>query len=127
MPEDRDPNVSMIELQEEFIRHYERGGKKVRFLAFVATLAGGYFALVYFLQLIILPFALGIRSQTVNLVDPSLMALEAVGLAIALLWFLAGLRDLAFAGRLARQVREIRALQAQVAREYSLDKEPLWK
>ena len=124
MSEEKDPSVSMIELQEEFVQHYESGGKKVRFLALVATVAGGYFALVYFLQLVILPFALGIRSQTVDLVDPSLMALEAVGFAVALLWCLAGIRDLAFAGRLAWQVMDLRALQAQVAEKYGLDKQP---
>ena len=45
MSEDRDPEVSMIEMQEEFIQHMERGGRKIRLLALVATLAGGYIAL----------------------------------------------------------------------------------
>jgi hypothetical protein len=121
MSEDKDPNVSMIEFQEEFIQHYERGGKKIRLLALIATLAGGYFAFVYFLQLVILPFALGITSQTVNLIDPSLMVLEAVGFTIALLWFLTGVRDLIFANRMARQIKEIRTLQAQVAKKYGLN------
>lgn len=124
MSEERSPAVSMIELQEEFVQHFERGGRKIRFLALIATVAGAYFALTYFLQLVILPFALGITSQTVDLVDPSLMALEAVGFVVALLWFLAGLRDLSFASRMARQIREIRTLQAEVAKKYGLDSAP---
>ncbi|MDG7008821.1 MAG: hypothetical protein JRN06_11415 [Nitrososphaerota archaeon] len=120
MAEETDPNVSVIELQEEFLEHYERGGKKIRLLALVATLAGGYFALAYFLQLVVLPYVLGITSQTVNLVDPSLMVLEAASLIIALLWFVAGLRDLTFANRVSRKTREIRARQAELAKKYGL-------
>ncbi|MDE1852138.1 MAG: hypothetical protein KGI38_00105 [Thaumarchaeota archaeon] len=122
MSEDKDPNVAMIELHEDFIQHMERGGRKIRTLALVATLASAYFAFNYFLQLIVFPFGLGITSQTVDLVDPSLMALEAVSLVIALLWFVSGLRDLSFARRVAKQIKEIRALQAQVAKDYGLNK-----
>ena len=86
----------------------------------IATFAGGYFALAYFLQLVVLPYALGITSQTVNLVDPSLMAAEAVSFTIALLWFFAGLRDLVFARKLSSRVKEIRALQAELAKKYGL-------
>lgn len=124
MAEETDPNVSMIELQEEFLEHYERGGKKIRFLALIATLAGGYFTLAYFLQLVVLPFVLEIRSQTVNLVDPGLMILEAASLIIALLWFVAGIRDLIFANRVARRIRDIRARQADFAKKYGLDVAP---
>ena len=120
MSEDNDPNVSIIELQEDFIQHYERGGRKILVLALIATLAGGYFAFVYFLQLVVLPFALGVTSQTVNLVDPNLMALESVSLAIALLWLLAGVRDVLFARRMARRIKEIRAQQEQIAKRYGL-------
>lgn len=120
MAKETDPNVSIIELQEEFLEHYERGGKKIRFLALIAILAGGYFAFTYFLQLVVLPFMLGITSQTVNLVDPSLMAFEAAGFIIALLWFLAGLRDLIFANRISRRISEIRTRQAEIAKEYGL-------
>ena len=121
MSEDKDPNVSMIELQEEFIQHMERGGRKIRVLALIATLTGGYFAISYVLQLAIVPYALGITRQTVILVDPSLMALEAVSLAVALLWLFAGVRDLSFQGKMAKRIKEIRALQAEVAKKYGLE------
>ena len=120
MSDERDPNVSVIELQEDFLQHMERGGRKIRTLALIATVAGGYFAISYFLQLVILPFGLGITTQTVNLVEPGLMAIGAVSLAISLLWFAAGIRDILFQRRLARQISEIRALQAQTARKYEL-------
>jgi len=76
MPEDKDPNVSAIELQEEFMQHMESGGRKIRTLALLAVIAGGFFSVSYFVQLVVLPYMLGVTSQTVNLVDPTLMALE---------------------------------------------------
>ena len=121
MTEDRDPNVSLIELQEEFLQHVERGGRKITLLALIATLAGAYFAINYFLQLVVFPFGLGIKTQTVNLLDPALMAAGAVSLIISLTWAMAGLRDLLFARRLARRVKEIRSLQAEAAKKYGLE------
>jgi len=122
MSEDKDPSVSIIELQEEFIQHMERGGRKIRLLALIAIIAGAYFALSYFFQLVVLPYGLGITSETVNLVDPALVALGAVSLVVSLLWFYAGVRDLVFERRLAKRIREVRELQSQVAQKYSLGK-----
>jgi hypothetical protein len=123
MSEAKDPNVSMIELQEEFIQHMERGGRKITLLAVIATIAGAYFAINYFLQLVVFPYALGITSQTVNLVDPSLVVVGALSFAISLLWFYAGLRDLVFGRKMAKQIREIRELQSQAAKKYGLGPE----
>jgi len=120
MSEEKDPSVSIIELQEEFIQHVERGGRKIRLLALIAIFAGGYFALNYFIQLVVLPYGLGITSETVNLVDPTLVATGAISLVISLLWFYAGLRDLVFERRLAKRIREVRELQSQVAKKYGL-------
>jgi len=120
MSEDKDPSVSIIELQEEFVQHMERGGRKIILLALIAVVSGAYFALNYFLQLVVLPYGLGIKSQTVNLVDPALVAVGSVSLVISLLWLYAGLRDLVFGRRLERRIKELRELQAQVAQKYGL-------
>jgi hypothetical protein len=120
MAEESDPGVSTIELQEEFIQHMERGGRKVRLLAAVATVSGAYFAITYFLQLVVFPYVLGDRVQVVNLVDPGLMVAEAVSLAIALLWTYAGVRDLLFSSRMGRRIREIRDAQSKTAKDYGL-------
>ncbi|MDG6973835.1 MAG: hypothetical protein JRM95_03280, partial [Nitrososphaerota archaeon] len=84
MPEEKDAGVSIIELQEEFIQHMERGGKKIRLLSLVATIVGAYFAVSYFVQLVVLPYGLGITSQTVDLVNPGLVGLGILSLAISL-------------------------------------------
>jgi len=122
MSEDKDPSVSIIELQEEFVQHIERGGRKITLLALIAAVSGAYFALNYFLQLVVLPYGLGITSQTVNLVDPVLVAVGTVSLVISLLWLYAGLRDLMFGRRLEKRIKELRELQAQVAQKYGLGK-----
>jgi len=48
------------------------------------------------------------------------MAVGGVSLIISLLWFYAGLRNIIFERRLARRIKEIRALQTQVAEKYGL-------
>lgn len=123
MSEDKDPSVSMIELQEEFIQHMERGGRKITVLAVIATVAGAYFAVNYLLQLVVLPYGLGITTQTVNLVDPGLMAAGAVSLVVSLLWLYAGVRDLAFGRRMSERIKEVRELQSQAAAKYGLTRE----
>ena len=118
--DDQDQGVSMIELQEEFIQHLERGGRKITLLAAIATIAGGYFAVTYFIQLVVFPYVLGITTQTVNLVDPALISVGVLSLAISLMWFYAGVRDLLFGRRIAKRIREIRALQSQAAKNFGL-------
>jgi hypothetical protein len=120
MSEDKDPGVSMIELQEEFIRHMERGGKKIRTLALVATVTGAYFAVSYFVQLVVLPYGLGITNQPVDLVDPGVVAAGVLSLAVAVLWCFAGARNLLFERRLAERIREVRKLQSETAKKYGL-------
>ncbi|MDG6990167.1 MAG: hypothetical protein JRM99_01955 [Nitrososphaerota archaeon] len=120
MGEDADPAVSIIEAQEEFIQHMEKGGRKITVLAVIATLAGGYFAVSYFVQLVILPYVLGVTTQTVDLLDPGLMVAGAVSLAVSLLWLYAGLRDLTFGRRMAKQIKAIRVLQSAAAKKYGL-------
>jgi len=50
------------------------------------------------------------------------VAIGAISLVISLMWLYAGLRDLAFERRIARRIKEVRELQAQVAQKYSLGK-----
>jgi len=121
MSEDRDPYVSGIELHEEFIQRIERAGRMIRALALTTVFVAGVLAVSYFSQLVILPFALGVKSQSVNLVDPLLMALEAVVLCFAIAWLYVGLKSYFFVRKLETQVKEIREIQAQVATRHRLE------
>ncbi|MDG7016197.1 MAG: hypothetical protein JRM82_02355 [Nitrososphaerota archaeon] len=120
MSEVEDPAVSIIELQEEFIQHMERGGRKIRMLALVATVAGAYFAASYFAQLVVIPYGLGITHQTVDLVDPGVVAAGVLSLTVSILWSFAGARDLLFERKLARRIKEVRRLQSDIAKRYGL-------
>jgi hypothetical protein len=122
LSEDEDLGVSIIELQEEFIQHVERGGRKIRMLALVATVAGAYFAASYFAQLVVVPYGLGVTSQTVDLVDPGVVVAGVLSLAVSILWFYAGARDLLFERRLARRIGEVRRLQSEIAKRYGLER-----
>lgn len=119
--ESDDPGVSIIELQEEFIQHVERGGRKIRMLALIATVAGAYFAASYFAQLVIFPYVLGVTSEPVDLVDPGVVAAGVLSLAVSVLWLYAGVRNLLFERRLAKRVMEVRRLQSEIAKRYGLE------
>ena len=77
MPEDKHPGVMAINAHEDFLEHVERGSSKIRFLSRVTVLVASLLTISYLLQLVVLPFVLGVRAQTVDLVDPTLMAFEA--------------------------------------------------
>jgi len=65
---------------------------------------------------VVCPVLLGVRTQTVDLVDPTLMAFEAGLLALTLAWLYVGVRDYRFTTKLAKQINEIRELQDQMQR-----------
>ena len=117
MPEDNDPGVMAIEAHEDFLEHVERGGSKIRSLSRVTVPVASLLTISYLLQLVVFPFLLGVRAQTVDLVDPTLMAFEAGLLALTLAWLYVGVRDYRFATKLAKQIREIRELQDQKERK----------
>jgi len=121
MSEDKNPNVSTIELHEEFIQHIENGGGLIRTLSAVTVVVAALLAISYLSQLVLLPYVYGVKSQTVNLVDPALQATELLLTVLTLVWLYVGLRDYFFARRLAKQVKEIRAMEAEVAKKYGLD------
>jgi hypothetical protein len=116
-----DPYVSALELHEQFVQRVEREGRMMRIISMVTIVVSGVLALSYVSQLVVVPFVLGIKTQTVDLVDPALMAAEVLVAALALVWFYVGLRGYLFARRMSAQVKEIRRMQAGVAEKYGLE------
>ncbi len=112
--------ASAARVHEEFIQHMERGGRRMRTLALTTAAVAALLSLSYFSELVIVPFVLGVRTQTVDLTDPSLMALEGVLLILSLLWLYVGVSEFRFSRKLAKQVAEVRAAQAELARKYGL-------
>lgn len=121
MSEEKDPMVSALELHEEFMRHLENGGAKIGKLAVLTIIVASLLAVSYLLQLVVLPFVFGVTTQTVNLVDPSLMVFELGLLILTSLWLYVGFRDYRFTRRLTRQIREIRVAEAEIMKKYGLN------
>src|SRR2546422_6633075 len=104
MPEDTHPGVMAINAHEDFLEHVERGSSKIRFLSRVTVLVASLLTISYLLQLVVLPFVLGVRAQTVDLVDPTLMAFEAGLLLLPPPSLFLGGVDLRFSSYLANQI-----------------------
>jgi hypothetical protein len=120
MSEDKSPYVSAIELHEEFIQHMEKGASRMKGLALVTIVVALLLAASYVTQLVVLPFIIGVTTQTVNLLDPSLMAVEVVLLVLILLWLYVGTKEYLFTRKMARQIAEIREEQARLAGKLKL-------
>jgi uncharacterized membrane protein (DUF373 family) len=120
MSEDKSPYVSAIELHEEFVQHMEEGADRMRGLALVTIVVAILLAASYVTQLVVLPFMMGVMTQTVNLLDPSLMVVEVVLLVLILLWLYVGTKEYLFTRRIARQIAEIREEEARLARKLKL-------
>ena len=116
MTEERHPGVMAIETYEEFLQRVEAVGSKMRVLSGVTILVALLLAATYVSQLLVVPFLLGVTTQTVNLVDPTLIAFESGLLILALVWLYVGVRDYQFMTKLARQIREIRSVQSDLAK-----------
>ena len=105
-----------IETYEEFLQRVEAVGSKMRVLSGVTILVALLLAATYVSQLLVVPFLLGVTTQTVNLVDPTLVAFESGLLILALVWLYVGVRDYQFMTKLARQIREIRSVQSDLVK-----------
>ncbi len=116
MTEERHPGVMAIETYEEFLQRVEAAGSKIRVLSGVTIFVALLLAATYVSQLLVVPFLLGVTTQTVNLVDPTLIAFESGLLILVLIWLYVGVRGYWFMTKLARQIREIRSVQSELAK-----------
>jgi hypothetical protein len=120
MTEEKEPHVMAIDAHEEFVQHIEEGGGRMATLALVTMAVSGLLAGSYVSQLLVVPYFMNIRYQTVDLLDPSLVALEVFLLALTLAWMYTGLREYLFAKRMVKRAKEIRTLETQAAAKYGL-------
>ena len=59
----------------------------------------------------------GQRYHTVDLLDPSLIAIEVVFLVLSAAWLYVGVLNYLFASRLGKQVKEIREAERELERK----------
>jgi ABC-type branched-subunit amino acid transport system permease subunit len=113
---ERSPVVMIIEAHEDLIQHIENGQIRIRTLSIITIIVAFLLGASYFAQIIV-PFTGGAQYQTVNLLDPSLIALEVVFLILSAAWLYVGVLNYLFASRLGRQVKEIREAERELERK----------
>ena len=113
---ERSPVVMIIEAHEELIQHIENGQIRIRTLSIITIVVALLLAASYFSQILV-PFTGGQRYQTVDLLDPSLIAVEVVFLILSAAWLYVGVLNYLFASRLGRQVKEIREAERELERK----------
>ncbi|MDG6914678.1 MAG: hypothetical protein JRM86_06590 [Nitrososphaerota archaeon] len=107
--------VAILDAHEEFVHHIESGQARIRVLSLI-TIGVAFLLLASYFAQVITPFATGTRVVTVNLLDPTLLALEAVLILVTFAWLYVGVVNYLFASRLGRQVREARAREKEIER-----------
>jgi len=107
------------EAHDSMLQHVEKGSRKIRSLA-VVTIAVTVLLGLSFVSQLVLPFE-GVTSVTVNLGDPLFMGLELVELVLVIAWLYVGISDYRFTTKLASQVREVRAAEADIMKKHGLE------
>lgn len=105
--------VAILDAHEEFVQHIESGQARVRGLSIITILVALLLLASYFDQLLT-PFTTGTKTVTVNLLDPTLLALEAVLIVVTFAWLYVGVANYLFASRLGRQIREARSREKEL-------------
>ncbi len=112
--------TSVLELREEVLQRVETVGSRIKTLSIVTMFVATALALGFVLQ-ISLPYVGGSATQTVNLTDPALVALEVILTILALVWLYVGVSDYRFMARLSKSIQKARALEKEVEREVSVN------
>ena len=112
---DRSPGALVIEAHEEFIQHIENGQRRIRMLSALTLVVAVFLGASYASQ-IVYPFASGQSVVTVNLMQPALLALEAIGLLFTFAWIFVGVTNYLFATRMGRMVRAARKAEKEIGK-----------
>ncbi len=107
--------VAILDAHEEFVQHIESGQARIRVLSIITIVVAFLLLASYFDQLLT-PFTTGTKTVTVNLLDPTLLALEVVLIAVTFAWLYVGVVNYLFASRLGRQIREARSREREMER-----------
>jgi uncharacterized membrane protein len=105
--------VAILDAHEEFVQHIESGQTRIRFLSIITILVAFVLLASYFDQ-VLTPFATGMKTVTVNLLDPALLGLEVVLIVVTFAWLYIGVTNYLFASRLGKQIRDARAKERAI-------------
>jgi hypothetical protein len=108
--------VVLIEAHEEFVQHVERGTSKVKVLA-AATIVVATLLLASYLYQLAYPLISGTRYVQVDLLDPSLIVLQLLLIALVVSWLYVGVTNYVYARRLSKAVKAARAEERELEKE----------
>jgi uncharacterized membrane protein (DUF485 family) len=110
-----EPSVEIIEAHGSFVQHIEDGQARMKALSII-TIAVAFLLLASYFDQVLTPFTTGTKVVTVNLLDPTLLALEVVLILVTFAWLYVGVANYLFASRLGRQIKEARTKEAELER-----------
>ena len=113
---EKEPAVEIIEAHGSFVQHIEAGSAKMKTLSAITIIVAFLLLASYFYQLLT-PFTTGTTVVTVNLLDPTLLALEAILILVTFAWLYVGVVNYLFASRLGRQIKEARAKEKEIEKK----------
>jgi hypothetical protein len=105
--------VAVLDAHEEFVEHIESGQARIRVLSLI-TIVVAFILLASYFDQVLTPFTTGTKVVTVNLLDPTLLALELILIAVTFAWLYVGVVNYLFASRLGRQIKEARAKEKEI-------------
>jgi len=101
------PSIRAIELNELFMQRLEEGTGRLKILSTV-TLLVSVLLLASYASQVILPFATGQATVTVNLLDPGLLVFEALLILLTIAWLYVGGLNLLWARRIGGRIKKVR-------------------
>ena len=107
-PPEMPPQIRAMELNELFVERLENGVGRLKLLSAV-TLIVAFLLLVSYASQVVLPFATGETTVTVNLLDPGLLVFETLLLLLTIAWVYVGAVNFLWARRIGARVKKVRS------------------
>ena len=113
--------VAILDAHEEFVQHIESGQTRIRALSII-TIVVAFLLLASYFDQVFTPFTTGTKVVTVDLLDPTLIALEVLLIIVTFAWLYVGVVNYLFASRLGRQIEEARAKEREIESKLGQEK-----
>lgn len=94
--------VGILDAHEEFVQHIESGQARTRSLS-VITIVVAFVLIASYASQLLIPFTGGSRYQTVDLLNPTLIALQVVLVVLTAAWLYVGVVNYLFATRMGKK------------------------
>jgi hypothetical protein len=117
MSDEMERGPEIIDAHQELVRHIEQSAGRIRILSILTLVVAAVLAASYVSQLA-LPLT-GTKTVTVNLSDPTNVAVELVVLALSIIWLYVGLQDLRFSSRMKGEIKAARSKEKELQNRIS--------